>query len=135
MPPLRGIFHAAMTLDDAPISDMNWDRMRKALAPKMAGAWNLHLASSGEELDHFVLYSSIAAILGNPMQSNYSAANAFLDSLAHHRRALGQPALAVNWGVVGDAGYVAQHPEIGQYLEARGYGGFSAIRLWRRSAR
>lgn len=67
MPPLRGIFHAAMTLDDAPISDMTWERMRQVLAPKLAGAWNLHLASQNEALDHFVLYSSIAAILGNPM--------------------------------------------------------------------
>ena len=124
MPPLRGIFHAAMSLDDAPISEMNWNRMCQALRPKLAGAWNLHRETRADSLDHFVLYSSIAAILGNPMQSNYSAANAFLDALAHHRRALGYPGLAVNWGVIADAGYVARHREIGQYLEARGYAGF-----------
>jgi 1-acyl-sn-glycerol-3-phosphate acyltransferase len=126
--PLRGIVHAAMVLDDAPLGEMTETNLRNVLAPKMAGAWNLHAETSDEQLDFFVLYSSIATILGNPMQANYSAANAFLDALAHHRRALGRPALAVNWGVVSDAGYVAQRPEIAEYLHRQGYGSFASNR-------
>ncbi len=126
LPPLRGVFHAAMVLDDAPLLEMTWPRFEAALPAKIAGAWNLHRETLADELDYFVLYSSIATIFGNPMQSNYSAANAFLDALAHHRQALGLPALAVNWGVLEDVGYVSQHREIGQYLTARGYEGFTS---------
>ena len=126
MPPLRGVFHAAMVLDDRPLAQMSWDSLAKVLAPKMSGAWNLHRETLGDELDYFVLYSSIAAILGNPLQGNYSAANAFLDALAHHRRGLGLAALAVNWGVVGDVGYVSHHPDLQHHLDVRGYRDFRA---------
>ncbi len=126
LPPLRGIFHAAMVLDDRPLAQMDWAALEKVLAPKMAGAWNLHRATLNDPLDHFVLYSSIAALLGNPMQANYSAANAFLDALAQHRRALGRPALAVDWGVVGDVGYVSIHPDLQHHLDVRGYRDFRA---------
>jgi 1-acyl-sn-glycerol-3-phosphate acyltransferase len=126
MPPLRGVVHAAMALDDAPLAEMTPERLERVLAPKLAGAWNLHLETLADDLDMFVCYSSLSAILGNPRQSNYSAANAFLDALAHHRRALGRPALTINWGVVRDAGYVAEHAEIRQYLEGQGYASFSA---------
>ena len=126
LPPLRGVFHAAMVLDDAALPEMTWPRFEAALPAKMAGAWNLHRETRVDPLDYFVLYSSIATIFGNPMQSNYSAANAFLDGLAHHRQALGLPALAVNWGVLEDVGYVSQHREIGHYLSARGYDGFTS---------
>ena len=124
--PLRGVVHCAMVLDDAPLAEMTPVRLRDALAPKTAGAWNLHLETAGDGLDLFVLYSSLVAVIGNPLQGNYAAANAFLDALAHHRRALGLPGLAVQWGVIADAGYVAQHPDVAEYLSRQGYESFGA---------
>ena len=69
------------------------ERMRSVMAPKAYGAWLLHEATRDMDLDCFVMFSSVSSIFGNPAQGNYAAANAFLDALAHHRRALGLPAL------------------------------------------
>jgi 1-acyl-sn-glycerol-3-phosphate acyltransferase len=126
LPPLRGVVHAAMVLDDAPLAQLDAPRFRTALAPKVGGAWNLHRQTAGDALDFFVLFSSIAALLGNPLQANYAAANAVLDALAHHRRALGRPALAVDWGVLANVGYVSHHPDIADYLERQGYLSFTS---------
>ena len=124
MPPLRGVFHAAMVLDDGPLSQMDSAIMERVLAPKARAAWWLHLHAREHSLDHLVLFSSIASLLGNPMQANYGAASAFLDALAEHRRSRGLPGLAVNWGVLAGAGYVAERPELGAFLEQQGYAPF-----------
>jgi acyl transferase domain-containing protein/NADPH:quinone reductase-like Zn-dependent oxidoreductase/short-subunit dehydrogenase/acyl carrier protein len=121
MGPLRGIVHAAMVLDDAPIEHLDEERMWKAMAPKILGAWNLHALTADAPLDFFVLFSSVASIIGNPAQANYVAGNAFLDSLAHYRRARGVPALTLNWGIVGDVGYLARSPENRQRLDRLGF--------------
>jgi amino acid adenylation domain-containing protein len=97
-PPLRGVFHAALVLSDGLLLNQVWDDFRRALPAKVSGAWNLHLLTRGLELDHFVLFSSVASVLGMPGQANYSAASAFLDALANHRRSSGLPGLSVNWG-------------------------------------
>ncbi|MFI6230388.1 SDR family NAD(P)-dependent oxidoreductase [Micromonospora echinospora] len=107
MPPLRSVFHAAGVLDDGVLHQQSWDRFERVLAPKVTGAWHLHQLTRDLPLDHFVLFSSIASLLGAPGQGNYAAANAFLDALAHHRHALGLPALSVNWGAWGDSGMAA----------------------------
>jgi acyl transferase domain-containing protein/NADPH:quinone reductase-like Zn-dependent oxidoreductase/NAD(P)-dependent dehydrogenase (short-subunit alcohol dehydrogenase family) len=112
MPPLRGVVHAAMVLDDELLGRLDHDRCRAVLAPKVAGAWNLHALTADDDLDLFLLCSSASSLIGVPTQSSYAAANAFLDRLAVHRRARGRPALTVNWGAVSDAGYVARHPEL-----------------------
>src|SRR4051812_23322232 len=117
MPPLRGIVHAAMVLDDALLPQLDEARMRTVMAPKVVGAWNLHTQTLGDPLDFFVSFSSLTSMIGNPGQGNYVAANAFLDALAHHRRLQGLPALTVNWGAVSGAGYVAENPEIASKLE------------------
>ena len=120
MGPLRGIMHAAMVLDDAPIERLTEERMWKAMAPKIMGAWNLHALTAEMPLDFFVLFSSFASIVGNPGQANYVAGNAFLDALAYYRRARGLPALAINWGVVGEVGHVAASPEMADRLDRLG---------------
>lgn len=98
MPPLKGIMHTAAVVDDAMIRDVSPERFLPVMAPKIEGAWNLHTATLNEELDFFVLFSSIAAIHPQPGMGSYAAANAFLDAFAHYRRALGKPAISVNWG-------------------------------------
>jgi NAD(P)-dependent dehydrogenase (short-subunit alcohol dehydrogenase family)/acyl carrier protein len=129
MPPLRGVIHAAMVLDDALLAQLNEERMRKVMAPKVIGAWNLHTHTLVDPLDFFVSFSSFTSMIGNPGQANYVAANAFLDALAYHRRLQGLPALTVNWGAVSGVGYVAQNPEIGQKLEHVGVKSLSAQQL------
>ena len=120
MGPLRGIFHGALVLDDAPIERLTEERMWKPMAPKMLGAWNLHVLTHDRPLDFFVMFSSFASIVGNPGQANYAAGNAFLDALAYYRRARGLPALTVNWGVVGEVGYVATTQDAAQRLDRPG---------------
>ncbi len=120
--PLKGVFHLAMVIDDAPLADLTPDRMASVLNPKARGAWLLHEATRDQPLDAFVMFSSASSIFGNPGQGNYSAANGFLDSLAHHRRALGLPALAVNWGALGGEGYVARNERVAEYLARVGTG-------------
>ena len=122
---LKGIFHLAMVIDDAPMSALTPERLRAVMAPKAHGAWLLHEATLGMPLDCFVLFSSVSSIFGNPAQGNYAAANAFLDSLAHHRRALGLPATAVNWGVLGGQGYVARNERVAEFLARQGTGALS----------
>jgi acyl carrier protein len=118
--PLKGIFHLAMVIDDAPLSALTSERLRTVMAPKAHGAWLLHENTKDIALECFVMFSSVSSIFGNPAQGNYAAANAFLDSLAHHRRALGLPALAINWGVLGGEGYVARNERVAEFLARQG---------------
>lgn len=101
---LKGIFHLAGVVDDALISQQTADRFQRVFAPKAKGAWNLHNYSQHIELDCFVVYSSASAVLGTPGQSNYAAANAYVDSLSQLRRARSLPALSVQWGPWRDKG-------------------------------
>lgn len=118
--PLKGVFHLAMVIDDAPLASLTRERMRSVLEPKAHGAWLLHEGTREMELDCFVMFSSVSSIFGNPAQGNYAAANAFLDSLAHHRQALGLPALVINWGALGGEGYVARNERVAEYLARQG---------------
>ena len=117
---LKGLFHLAMVIDDAPISVLDRERMHSVLAPKAHGAWLLHEGTRDLALDCFVMFSSISSIFGNAAQANYAAANAFLDSLAHHRRANGLPALVINWGALGGQGYVARNERVAEFLSRQG---------------
>lgn len=119
-PPLRGIVHSAMVLHDEPLARVDRASLEKVLAPKVAGAWNLHLASQDVPLDWFVMYSSVATLFGSAAQASYVAANRFLDGLAWHRRATGLPALTVNWGPLAEVGVVADNAGLARYLESVG---------------
>lgn len=103
-PPLRGVLHGAGVLDDAALPLQNADRYRRVLAPKVTGGYLLDRLTRPDPLDWFVAFSSIASVLGGRGQSNHSAANAFLDVLAHERRANGRHGLSINWGAWTDVG-------------------------------
>jgi acyl transferase domain-containing protein/acyl carrier protein len=107
MPPLRGVIHAAGALADGVLQGQTWQNFDQVMAPKVDGAWNLHLLTREMSLDFFVCFSSMASLLGSPAQGNYVAANAFMDALVHHRRALGLPGLSINWGPWADGGMAA----------------------------
>uniref|UniRef100_A0A0K6S8I5 Carrier domain-containing protein n=1 Tax=Chromera velia CCMP2878 TaxID=1169474 RepID=A0A0K6S8I5_9ALVE len=99
---LAGVMHLAGVMKDGAMLTQSTESLKTVLKPKAVGAWRLHAALSAveavEPLDFFVLFSSIAAVVGNPGQANYAAANACLDALALHRRTQGLPALSIQWG-------------------------------------
>ncbi len=104
MPPLRGIIHSAGVLDDGSLLQQDWSRFATVFAPKVDGTWHLHQLTLGQPLDFFVMFSSVASLIGSSGQSNHAAANAFMDALAYHRRAQGLPALSINWGAWSEIG-------------------------------
>jgi myxalamid-type polyketide synthase MxaD len=105
-PPIRGVIHAAAVIEDKLLPELDEASLERVLAAKARGAWLLHrYFDETRPLDFFVLFSSIAAIMGNAGQASYAAANAFLDALAHLRRSQGQPALSINWGLWGEVGF------------------------------
>lgn len=105
--PVKGVVHAAGLLEDHLIAHMEQGHLQPVLAPKMDGAIHLQ-AAFGEGLEHFLLFSSVAALLGSPGQGNYAAANSFLDSFATHRQAKGLPALSLQWGPWAEIGMAAR---------------------------
>ena len=111
LPPLGGVIHSVGVLSDGALTNQTWDRFETVLRPKILGAWHLHRATVDRDLDMFVLYSSRVGVMGNPGQANHASANAFLDQLAGHRRALGLPGQAIAWGAWSEIGEAAEQRE------------------------
>lgn len=104
LPRLAGVIHAAGVLDDGLLTQLSPARFETVMAPKILGAAHLHARTAPLALDFFVLFSSAASLIGSAGQAGYAAANAYLDALAHHRRASGLPAVSINWGLWADGG-------------------------------
>ncbi|KAI8961149.1 putative polyketide synthase [Daldinia sp. FL1419] len=120
--PIGGVLQAAMGLHEDIFSAMTSGAWQECVRPKWAGTWNLHKALEGhdEALDFFLMTSSMNGTTGLPTESNYSAANAFLDSFAQWRRSQGNPAVSLALGMVSDVGYLHENPKIEELLLRRG---------------
>ncbi|KAK3683390.1 hypothetical protein B0T22DRAFT_430696 [Podospora appendiculata] len=120
MPAIRGVIQGAMVLHDSVIEQMTLAQYEGAVRPKVQGSWNLH-EHLGPNLDFFVMLSSIAGIIGNASQSNYSAGGAYQDALARYRAAQGLAAVSIDLGAVKNIGYVAEHQAVNDRLTRRGH--------------
>ncbi|HEY0993168.1 MAG TPA: amino acid adenylation domain-containing protein [Kofleriaceae bacterium] len=126
LPPIRGAIHAAGIAELVPLADSDTGTLLSVLRPKLQGGYALHRVLAREPLEFFVLYSSMASILSSPLLGAYAAANAFLDTLAAHRRALGQPAISIGWGYWEQIGMGARFQTArGRDGTAEGMGSFS----------
>ena len=119
LPPIRGVVHAAMVIDDGLIRNTSAEQIRRVLAPKILGAQYLHELTQALPLDFYVLYSSGTTLFGNPGQSNYVAANSWLEAHARARRVAGLPATCVRWGAIDDVGFLARNQKVKEALQSR----------------
>ena len=118
---IKGVFHAAGILEDTLFENLTQEKWEKAIQAKSNGAWHLHTYFDTPTLDFFVVYSSVSGVLGSAGQSNYAAANTFLDALVHYRRNRGLEALSVNWGTVAQIGLAARQENRGNRLKDVGW--------------
>lgn len=120
LPPLAGVIHSAAVLDDGLLESQTAERFHRVMAPKVRGAWNLHLLTEKMPLDFFVCYASVASLLGSPGQANYVAANAFLDAFAHYRQRTGRCTTSINWGIFTEEGMATVQDNLDARWSARG---------------
>ncbi|HKD35775.1 MAG TPA: SDR family NAD(P)-dependent oxidoreductase, partial [Pirellulales bacterium] len=118
-PPLRGIVHAASAIEDGFAADIDVTRARLIMYPKLGGALALDALTRDDPVELFLLFSSATTLVGAPGQGVYVAANMALEALARRRQAEGRPALAIAWGPIEDAGYLATRPAVLDSLARR----------------
>ncbi len=110
---IRGVIHAAGLLQYQSILEQDAASMRTILRAKVTGSWLLHELLRDAPLDFMIFFSSTSALLSSPMMGSYAAGNVFMDTLAHYRRAMGLPALSINWGTWREVGmalsFVEEH--------------------------
>lgn len=104
---------------------MSLDDFNKVIHPKMLGTLHLHELLLEHDLDFFVLTSSVLGAIGAAMQSNYSAANAYLDHMARYRQSMGLQAMSIALGMIIDVGHVEEHPEVEKALKRNGLYGIT----------
>lgn len=129
LPPLKGVVHAAVVIDDGLARSATPAQIQRTLAAKVLGAQHLHELTRDLPLNLFVFYSSATTLFGNPGQSNYVAANTWLERLAAQRRADGLPATCVRWGAIDDVGFLARNQKIKDALQGRMGGGALASQV------
>lgn len=105
---IKGIIHSAGVLDDAVIMNQTLEKFRNVLEPKAKSAWLLYERTKKSALQFYIMYSSIASVLGSAGQANHSSANSFLDSLSKFIQAQGLKAMSINWGVWSEIGSAAE---------------------------
>ncbi|MBB4952236.1 acyl transferase domain-containing protein/NADPH:quinone reductase-like Zn-dependent oxidoreductase/acyl carrier protein [Agrobacterium vitis] len=115
--PISGVYHAAVVLHDGFATHLSPEQIENVLSPKVEGTVNLDQATRSQPVRDFVMFSSEAALVGNPGQSTYAAANAFMHGIMRKRRREGLPALAVGWGAVSDVGILARESGVARKLE------------------
>ena len=118
-PPFRGVVHCAGVIDDAGLLQQDVNKLSRVLAPKVRGGWLLDRLTRVDALGFFVMFASVAGVLGSAGQSNHAAANAVLDQLAQERRNRGLCALSIDWGAWAEAG-VAANRGLGEVLPVSG---------------
>ncbi|KAI0896241.1 acyl transferase domain-containing protein [Annulohypoxylon nitens] len=111
LPPVRGVVHGAMVLDDVLFEKMKYEQYTTVMESKVYGAWNFHNALSDAPLDFFVAISSVAGAVGNRGQAAYAAANCFLNAFVQFRLAQGLPASSLDLTAISDSGYLAEDLE------------------------
>jgi acyl transferase domain-containing protein/NADPH:quinone reductase-like Zn-dependent oxidoreductase/NADP-dependent 3-hydroxy acid dehydrogenase YdfG/acyl carrier protein len=111
---LAGVIHAAMVLDDAPLTELTDERIRAVLTPKVTAGYLLDDLTHHRHLDHFIVYSSSSALTGNIRQASYVAANLALEAMVRARRRAGLPGLAIRWGAIADVGYIHRTQRTGE---------------------
>ncbi|GME22836.1 hypothetical protein DL768_008056 [Neofusicoccum parvum] len=123
LPPIAGVANGAMVLEDTPVADMTLEKMQKVLRPKVEGSMYLDELFGSGDLDFFVFFSSVASVVGNRGQSSYSAANAFMCSLAAQRRKRGLAASVIDIGAIVGTGYLTREvsQSVQDYLRKAGY--------------
>ncbi|MER5264527.1 type I polyketide synthase [Actinosynnema sp. NPDC002837] len=106
---LGAVVHTAGLTDDGVLTALEAVQVDRVLRPKVDAAWHLHELTRDHDLSAFVVYSSVAGLLGTAGQANYAAANTWLDGLAEHRRALGLPGTSLAWGLWAEASELSGH--------------------------
>jgi len=107
---IKGVVQCAMVLRDSMFENMTFEQWTEATQPKLLGSWNLHQAMPND-LDFFIMLSSMTGVIGNPGQANYAAAGTYQDALSQHRRGMGLASMTISLGIVSDVGYVSENPE------------------------